>query len=210
VDIIRGAVQVLLVFGRLEDAHALAEYLFTHDPLCVICLMNFTKVHVAEQEFDAAVATAQSAVALAPKNQAAQQLLAVAFLINGNPQSAKAAINQPDTSPLLVDYFTLLANYSLNDQSATSGGDFHARWPNAKLEVATVYAWTGEIDHAFELLDEMLRASTHPHLATIFGGPYDPMLKNLKADPRWQLYLENIGRSSRLLARYDFKITRPE
>jgi pentatricopeptide repeat protein len=206
VDIIRGAVQVLLDFGRLEDARALGGYLITHDPLCAICIINLTNVHLAAENFDAAVASAQRAVALAPQNQGAQFSLGVSLLVSESPHSA---ISQVEASPFFADYFTLLESDGTNGQMETRVGDFRARWPKAHLVIATAYARAGQTDRAFELLDEMLREGTQPPLG-IYGGPYDPLLKNLKLDPRWQTYLEKIGRSSQQLAKFDFKITRPE
>jgi hypothetical protein len=70
------------------------------------------------------------------------------------------------------------------------------KWPS---EVAHVYAWTGEMDLAFEWL------------AKNEGGfdPHEPLLGPLKNDPRWLPLLESIGRSPAQLDAIEFEVTLP-
>jgi hypothetical protein len=76
---------------------------------------------------------------------------------------------------------------------------------NAPGRLASIYAWSAQIDQAFDWL-ERAAASNDPFLATV---PIDPTLANLHDDPRWVSFLESIGKSPEQLAAIEFKVTLP-
>jgi hypothetical protein len=71
--------------------------------------------------------------------------------------------------------------------------------------VATVYAWRGENDRAFEWLNKAV-TNQDPNVAT---APLEPLLDQLHADPRWLPFLRGIGKTPEQLAKIGFKVTLP-
>jgi TolB-like protein/Flp pilus assembly protein TadD len=65
--------------------------------------------------------------------------------------------------------------------------------PKVTLALAQIYAWTGETDEAFQLLD---RSLTTPNGITVFFLKLDPVWEPLRADPRFQA----------LIARHEAKV----
>ena len=71
------------------------------------------------------------------------------------------------------------------------------RWP---IEIAHVYAWTGQIDEVFPLLQKDIE----------INGPggviVDPFFTSLHGDPRWSAMLESAGISKVQLDRIEFHV----
>jgi len=211
VNIMRGAVAVMLEFGRIDEARVLAEYVVQHDPLCAICLANLAAVQLATGDFAAAADTARSTVALVAADQSYSELLGTTLLLNGEPQQALSVFESLDES---VDrtLLTALAWYELGRAADASAAvdQIIARWPEQELRIATAYAWMEDPEHAFEWLDKAVSSGIDRQVNSIFGGPFDPLLENLKVDPRWLSFLERTGRAPEQLAGYEFDITLPQ
>ena len=71
--------------------------------------------------------------------------------------------------------------------------------------IATVFAWRGEVDRAFEWLDKAI-ATQDSNLATIH---LEPLFANLHKDPRWLPLLHKLGQAPEQLAKIEFKVTLP-
>ena len=72
--------------------------------------------------------------------------------------------------------------------------------------IAYILAYRGETNRAFEWLDMALQRND-PALSEIAPTPE---FANIKSDPRWLLFLEQIGKSPQQLAAIEFDVTRPE
>ena len=59
-------------------------------------------------------------------------------------------------------------------------------WPS---EIARVYAFRGEKDHAFEWLDKAYEARDED----LYVIKDDPLFKNLKGDPRYKAFLKKMN-----------------
>jgi len=59
--------------------------------------------------------------------------------------------------------------------------------PKVTLALAQIYAWTGETDEAFQLLD---RSLTTPNGITVFFLKLDPVWEPLRTDPRFQALID--------------------
>ena len=80
------------------------------------------------------------------------------------------------------------AGYKTESDSALAEAIRHnaTSWPS---EIARVYAFRGEKDHAFEWLDKAYEARDED-LYTIKG---DPLFKNLEGDPRYKAFLHKMN-----------------
>jgi serine/threonine-protein kinase len=58
----------------------------------------------------------------------------------------------------------------------------------ATYQIAEVYAWRGERDQAFEWLERCYRE----HDSGLLLMAFDPLLRDLHADPRWKALLEKM------------------
>jgi hypothetical protein len=71
----------------------------------------------------------------------------------------------------------------------------------SSTHIAYVYAFRGDVDQAFEMLEEcVLRPDRCSDIATF------PMFLNLHDDPRWTPFLERIGKSQDQFAEIEFSI----
>ena len=72
--------------------------------------------------------------------------------------------------------------------------------------IAYVLAYRGEVDRAFEWLDKAV-AYHDMGLSQIVG---DPLLANLRSDPRWGPFLRKIGKAPEQLAAIKFDVKLPK
>ncbi len=78
--------------------------------------------------------------------------------------------------------------------------------PDQPEFIATVHAYRGQADAAFEWLDKAV-AIHDPALA---GALVEPMFDALHDDSRWLPFLRRIGFAPEQLAKIDFKVTLPQ
>jgi hypothetical protein len=72
--------------------------------------------------------------------------------------------------------------------------------------IAYVLAWRGEIDRAFEWLDKAVAY----HDAGLSNIAVDPLLANIKEDPRWLPFLRKIGKAPEQLAAIKLDVKLPQ
>ena len=72
--------------------------------------------------------------------------------------------------------------------------------------ISYVLAFRGDVDRGFEWLDKA-KQYNDPGLSEVAASPE---FANLKFDPRWDLFLESIGKAPEQLATVEFKVTLPE
>ena len=72
-----------------------------------------------------------------------------------------------------------------------------------------MYAYTNELDAAFEWLERHLDAGKSPG-GGWFAPVRDPYFSNLHADPRWEAILERLGVAPAQLEVLDFQVTLPD
>ena len=77
----------------------------------------------------------------------------------------------------------------------------------APRAVAAVYAYTNEVDAAFEWLERMF---DEERSGGWFAPVRDPYFSNLHADPRWEAILERLGVAPAQLEELDFQVTLPD
>jgi hypothetical protein len=75
----------------------------------------------------------------------------------------------------------------------------------ASYNIAYIYAFRGEAEHAFEWLDKSVEYNDGG-LSVII---YEPLFDNIRADPRWLAFLRKVGKAPEQLAKIEFKVTLP-
>lgn len=210
VNILRGLTIVLLEFDRTEEAQAVAEYVARYDPLCAICVSNLARVYLTNRNYKGAAKVAANALAFAPKNRHAWQILSIAQLLGGAPQAALQTLELHDSSPY-TQAVEIIARYELglNDAANIAFQRLQAESPDAHLAIAAVHASAHELDQAFEHLEYAIDSGMLDQVSDGFGGPLDPLYNNLMQDPRWLDLLSKIGHAPGQLDLYAFNPTLP-
>jgi serine/threonine-protein kinase len=148
-----------------------------------------------------AVAAASKAVELTPGNVSGQANLALAYVLAEQPEKALAAAEQTDWH-----FFQLLArtlahgdldNTEESDEAFTSMIDEYS--DSRAFYIATAYAWTNDVDSAFEWLQ---RGADEGQ--PMSGIRTDPFLTSLHIDARWNSILTQYGLSDDQVAKIEF------
>lgn len=191
--------------GRLDEAIMLGEYQVARDPVNPIGLLNLAAYYVMADRLDEAIATAQTAAALSPGTAGAHYWTGEALLRKREWEAALTAFSQEADDEWRVKG-TALALYELGRQAEfeESFAELRERWGDRwPIEVAHVYAWIGETDSVFPLLEKETEVNG------LAGVMIDPYFTHLHDDPRWQPILEKAGVSDAQLDAIEFKVVLP-
>lgn len=190
--------------GRLDEAIQFAEAYARDDPVNAIAHFTLGNLYLRSLDLVNARSSLSQVLALSSEFLGAHYLLGVINLLDGDPENALRNFNnEPDDEYRIkgraLSYFDL----GMQDQSDSALSelisDWGQHWPP---EVAHVYAYRGEIDKAFEWL-----ANENESSGGWGEGRYEPLLKNLHNDPRWESFLDKMGLSNKDLSEINFEIS---
>ncbi len=206
-DAIRAAGVFTHDLGRVDQAVILGAYAVSVDPVDTSAQVALGDAFYYRGRFDDALERYRLALKLSPGRVGLQYNMCEALLLKGEARQALDAI-QGETGEiwgrmgLPMVYHALKrsaeSNAALADLTAHHGKE-------AAYNIADVMAWRGEQDGAFEWLD---KAATlrDPGLSNI---TIDPLMENIRRDPRWARFLRRIGRASEQLAEINFDVKLP-
>jgi len=199
---------LLQSLGRLDEALALEEAAVRRDPVNVTALFNLGYHQRTAGRFDAAIATFRTVLSLSPSNGGAHCQLGVALLLKGDAKGALAEIEQ-ETSEIYKMIGLPMAYHALGrkaDSDAALAALIAKYEKDASSNIASVYAYRGEADQAFEWLDKAVEYGD--------GGlgeiVTDNLFDKIHGDPRWLPFLRKIGKAPEQLAKIEFKVTPPQ
>lgn len=201
------ASSLLLRLGRLEEAVAIREYDVSHDPLDPIGYNNLAWAYFLVGQLDAAAATANNLILLAPNYGGAHETLGKVLLLKGEHAAAlEALLDEPSEVwrlfGLSLAYHALgrpeESDAALAELSSTYGQD-------RAYHIAQVHAYRGDVDSAFNWLERAVQdnATSLTYLAV------EPMFFNIHADDRWMPLLRRTGMAPEQLARIEFSVEIP-
>jgi TolB-like protein/tetratricopeptide (TPR) repeat protein len=199
----------LITLGRLDEARRAYEYRAARDPANPIAFGNLGLSLYFTGHWDQAIADCRTALALSPGYTQAHFYIGTALLLGKNDAAGALAEFQAETDELTRMQGMPLALYALHRKAEADAAlaDLIGRHgQDAPFYVATVYAWRGDIDSAFEWLDKAA-AARDPQLYTAAS---EPLLGKLHQDPRWPLLLHKLGKAPEQLAQIEFKMTLPQ
>ena len=202
--VLANSVLLLIALGRFEEAKAISEFLVMRDPVNPTIHINLAAIYRFTGRYAEAIESYRTVLRLSPGNFLAQQFLGEQLILSGEPESALAVL-EPIENEESRTRSLALAFYQLNrlEEYQASFSTLRERWGDkSPFHVATLYAWTGNLDQAFAWLDKAIE------LTGTFGE-HNPLLENLHSDPRWLESLKRIGRSPGQLAGVDFAVTVP-
>jgi TolB-like protein len=199
---------LLQSLGRLDETLALEEAAVRRDPVNVTALFNLGYHQRMAGRLDAAIASFRTVLSLSPSNGGAHCQLGVALLLKGDAKGALAESEQ-ETSEIYKMIGLPMAYHALGrkaDSDAALAALIAKYGKDGPSNIASVYAYRGEADPAFEWLDKAVEYGD--------GGlgeiVTDNLFDKIHADPRWLAFLRKIGKAPEQLAKIEFKVTLPQ
>ena len=182
---------LLAALGRLPEAIALARTALERDPLSTLGAFFLGSFYNAAGQHALARAVLQKALVAAPGAGFVARELAFTELYEGKPAAALERFVQ-HPQPAVRKYGRAMALYSLgqikesqqalDDLIAENGEDW-------AYQVAEVFAWRADPDHAFEWLE---RARTR-HDTGLRIVKYDRLLQAIRGDQRYAAFLRKMN-----------------
>jgi TolB-like protein/DNA-binding winged helix-turn-helix (wHTH) protein/Flp pilus assembly protein TadD len=181
---------LLGILGNLPEAIAREEQALALDPLSAEICMRLGFFLMADQQLARVRPLYEKALAIAPDFILPQAHLGELELLEGQPEPALATFRQTK-----VKDFSLTgqakAEYSLGHRDASQRilEQLIAERPPSSASIASVYAWRGEKDKAFQWLE---RAYTERD-AGITWLKIDFSFRDLRGDPRYKALLKKMN-----------------
>jgi TolB-like protein/Tfp pilus assembly protein PilF len=194
--------------GRLDQAIAISEYTVARDPVNVPGHFYLGLNYFYAGRLDAAIASLESALSLAPGRAGVSALKSEIMLWKGEPEASLAAIQKEssETWRMIGLPMTYHALGQANESDAALASLIGEYERESAYNIAYVLAFRGEADRAFEWLQKAVEYRD-PGLSEIAATPE---FANIHDDPRWIPFLESIGKSPEQLAAIDFEVTLPK
>ena len=182
---------MLAFLGKLPAAIAREEQALALDPLSAEICMRLGFFLVANQQLAQARSLYEKALAIAPNSVRAYFHLGELALLENHPERALAIFRQTGLTPFSLEG-QAEAEYSLGhlDASRRFLEQLIAKYGKVSAyQIASVYAWEGDKDRAFEWLEK----SYTQHDAGLVFTKVDPGLRGpLRSDPRYKALLRKM------------------
>lgn len=203
---IAGLTELAVVTGHIDDAIALGEYQVTRDPACVRCFVYLADVYLAAQRLEEAEDRFRTAMTLGAGPELGVNFnLARIRLLQGRPEDA---LSEAEALPVGSPGRLILEAMAYHDlgrpDEVARALETLEEYPLLGTPVA--WAWTGDLDRAFEELDGILGLQGRPAGRPYFVFSFDPMLRAMHSDPRWEQALTRAGVAPHQLSSFDFEL----
>ncbi|MFO0583084.1 MAG: tetratricopeptide repeat protein [Anaeromyxobacter sp.] len=183
---------LLAAFGRLPEAIAVVERGVLLDPLHSSAHVGLAWLRLGAGRLDEAFAAATRGLELSPQNGRAARTLGFVLLLQHRLPEARLAFRR-SSNVLYSRMGDAMIDHTLGNAAASQRMvDAIVAEPGVHeggaYQVAETFAWRGERDRAFEWLGRAI----DNHDAGIMYVRYDPVLKDLRGDPRYRQLLERL------------------
>ncbi len=178
---------VLSSMGRLRAAELAFEKAIEHDPLFPPGWYWLGRTQAAQGNYAGARRALQRALAINPDFMAATAYLGVLALLEGDASEAQAIF-----VTVGMRWTQAMAEHDLGkrvEAQRTLDAYIAAHANDDPYAIAQAYAWFGDTDKAFAWLAQAIRQ----HTSGIGGVNRDPLLLDLRRDPRFGAILRQIG-----------------
>jgi adenylate cyclase len=174
-------------FGRLDEMIAVFRRQLAHDPLSTTAYWNLGSLLGLARRYAEAAEVFHKVLELNPSSAGAKAAIALTLLYQGKKAEAlHLAEQEPDErfrSAVLPIVYWELGRRSDSDRALSH---FESTYTDAAAyDVAALHAYRGEVDAAFAWLDRAYRQRD----AGMQGVKVDPLLDNLRGDPRYHAWL---------------------
>jgi TolB-like protein/DNA-binding winged helix-turn-helix (wHTH) protein/Flp pilus assembly protein TadD len=176
--------------GHFDEALELVRRSIALDPLNAATRESLAQVCWAMGRQDEAEANFKKALELNPGLPGDHESLGLVYLVQGRVQAALVEIER-EPMALLRLQGQAVAYYALGrkKESDTALSEFIAKYQtSAAFQIADVYAFRREPDQAFEWLERAYMQ----HDGGVASIKWDPLLENLRGDPRYIAFLKKL------------------
>ena len=201
-DIVSFAADFAKYIGRLDEALELEELLVERDPLCESCRSRLAKSYV----FSGRLIEAEHQLAtLRSISDGYHWDYGVVLLLMGRTGEALEMFDSIEDAEYLRLQGRAMALFDLGQDGESRSilarleQDWGEQYPQ---QTAQAFAYTGQVDKAFEWLQRSLPKGT-VQLQTEFP---EPLYDRLRDDPRWKGMMHRIGRTPRQMQRIPFSL----
>jgi TolB-like protein/DNA-binding winged helix-turn-helix (wHTH) protein len=177
--------------GRFDQALRLARRAVGLDPLDAGSWENLGEIEFFNGQLDEAAADCKKALELNPDVLPGSFYLIQIYIMQGRLQDALPEIERVRPDSLRADMYAVVY-YALGRKEESDDAlqelvvKYHA---SGAYQIAEVYGFRNQSDEAFEWLD---RAYTQ-HDGGLIETKVDPLLKNLRDDPRYAAFLKKLN-----------------
>jgi len=194
--------------GRFPEAIAFGERMLAVDPLCGSCSHQLANIQLQAGHYAEAEAQWRHLVKL---GRGGFINLGLAQLLQGDAAGALATWDGALVErPYRLEVGRAMALHDLGRQEESLAALEQAiEQGERKKLVAAALAWTGQLDAAIELLDEIYGLDD-PRRGRFFEVLFDPAFRNLRDHPRYVAAVEQLGMSPEQLAAIEFNPRLPE
>jgi len=210
-DVIRHISSAFLgdALGRYDEAIEGLKYVLARDQLNVKLLANLGVRYMAYQNWGEAIKYSQRVLRLSPDAGAIHFRMGYAYFEMGNVEAALAEFAQER-----IEFVSLagkaVAYHALGRQAEFDNVMIEfKKHPSAKDSptiLAMVYAETGDIETAFELIFHAVKQK-QTYIPEIFNASW---LSNLHDDPRWNELRTKLGLEKETLEAIEFTLILPD
>ncbi len=179
------------ILGRLDEAIDLHRQAVALDPVSYVGHLYLATSYSAARRLDEAAEISRLAISLNPGGGYVHYLLGNVLLRQGDAPAALVAMEQ-ETNDGFRLYGMAIVQHALGDARASDAAlqELIEKWAaEAAYQVAEVYAFRGEIDLAYEWLEQAYDNRDSGLISMLL----DPQLANLHDDPRWEPFLDKMG-----------------
>ena len=207
-EIIRQAATLVEVLGRPEEAIRLLQFVVSRDPVNADAWAALGRSCRVTRHWDDAIAAYQQALSLVPNRYGAWQGMGESWLFKGDLDKAmEAYAKEADEEYRAKGLLLVLYQQGKQAEFDTAFAEFRERWGAVwPAEIAHVYAWIGDQDAAFEMLDKSVQKNEEG----LYQQFYQPLLASLHDDPRWAALRERTIGGAETLAQIPFEVDLPE
>ena len=206
-DIMTDAMFFARSLGRVELVTALGEYVVAHDPVNTLAHATLGGAYARAGRFDEGMAEMRTSLQLAPNRGLGHYSIALVLLQKGDLPGALAEIKLESAETWRLDGLAMI-NHALGQQAESDAAMAHviAKYEKESAwNIAYIYAFRGEADHAFEWLDKAILYRDPGLSLTAVQWTFT----KIHQDPRWLPFLRKIGRAPEQMAAVKFDVKLP-
>lgn len=186
-----GLASLLANFGQIEEAVELLQQAVRLEPLSTNAHFDLARLLTSLGRYDDAARSARQAIDLQPGGAGTWEMLARVEAKRGNGEAALKAATQ-ETDPDWRAYAMALAQQARGDRlsaEAALNALIAGHSDDMSFQIATVYAFRGDADKAFEWLDRAYEQQD-PGVMAINDNPF---MRELRSDPRFIAFSKKVG-----------------
>jgi len=174
-------------YGRLDPEITVYRRIITRDPLDADAHIQLAWSLLRAGRYEESVAASRQLVLINPSYAGGYNLLALGLLYLGRTDEALAAMQMESDEEFRLSAAPIVY-WALGRQAESNAAlsELETKYADgASVDIAEAHAYRGETDFAFHWLDRAYRQ----HDSGMFEVRTDPLLQNLRKDPRYQAVL---------------------